>query len=95
MNTTEGDDISISINIGALVEFLLDVILISGVVFLPIIITYLTKDAIDLLIGPFSPISVPYLTIVGLIIIWYIIGFRLLIPRLGKRINNYIDKKYG
>lgn len=94
MNSNENDEVSISINREAMVEFLLKTILICVVVFLPIVATVLMQDTYYVLFGPPDPISIPYLTIAGLIIIWYILGFALLFPRLGIRIENYSRRKH-
>lgn len=94
MDPIENNKDNISINREAMVEFLLKTILICVVIFLPILATFWAQDTLYVLFGPPDPISAPYLITVGLIIIWYILGFRLLFPRLGTRIENYSRRKH-
>jgi hypothetical protein len=94
VNRNKDDDTYISINKGPMVELLLKIILICVVSFLPVLIIYMTQDTLYLQIGPPLPTSVPYLILVGVLVIWYLIGFPVLLPRLGKRIEGYTKDKY-
>ena len=94
MNSIKNNEESISVNREAMLEFLLKTVLVCVVIFLPIIVLVLVQDTLYGLFGPLDPISVPYLTTVGVIIIWYFLGFALLFPRLGIRIENYSRRKH-
>ncbi len=85
----------ISINTGALLELLLKIILVCVYYLVPVVVLYLAQDTLTLLLGPPSPMSVPYLVIVGLLVVWCLPCSVLLLPRFGKRIENYVRPRYS
>ncbi len=93
MNRADDDDMSISVNTKALLLLTLKVILTSAVLFIPVDVLYACRFLLYSLYGPPSPASVPYVIIVCLLVAWYVFAYLLVLPHLGKRIENYVRTK--
>lgn len=95
VNNAKDEEMRVSISTGALLELLLKTVLICVFYLLPVAALYLAQDSLISMFGPPSPTSEPYLAIVGLLVIWYLPGSILLLPRLGRRIENYVRPRYS
>lgn len=94
MSANTGDETAISVNTGAVVEFLLKTALICIVLLLPVVILYFSQGALYHLFGPPLPTSAPYLVLVAGLFLWYIIACFVLLPRSGRRIERYVRPRY-
>ena len=57
----------------------------------PLLVIYLLQGIMTDLWGEPSPLSPIYLTLVGVLLVWFAVGLLLIIPRAGR----WISKRYG
>jgi hypothetical protein len=69
------------------------IIALFVVVFLPLLIIIWSQETLSSWFGEPTPSSLPYLSIIALLIGWYAFGLGILLPWTGKRIDVFIDRK--
>ena len=92
MNSEE-EDVRIIFNPEAAKKLALRIIALLVVVFLPLLIIIWSQETLSSWFGEPNPSSLPYLSIVVLLIGWYTFGLGILLPWTGKRIDVFIDRK--
>ena len=83
------EDSTIAANRSAFQNLILKTLLLLIFVLLPILLLWLGQDALAASFGSPDPSNLAWIGIALGVLLWYIVAFMLVIPRLGR----YIDSK--
>ncbi|MFX1368667.1 MAG: hypothetical protein ACFFAY_08730 [Promethearchaeota archaeon] len=91
MNSEE-DDMQIAFNPEAAKLLFLKAIALSIVALLPLLLISWFQETLRPLYGDPTPLSPVYLGMFVLLIGWYVLGLGILLPRVGRRIDAFIER---
>ncbi|MHA2424500.1 MAG: hypothetical protein ACXAEF_06915 [Candidatus Thorarchaeota archaeon] len=90
---SEDEDIQVTFNPEAAKLLCFKTILLMVVVFLPLLFIYWFQELLTPWFGDPSPQSPVYLSIVALLIGWYVFGLGIFLPWAGRRIDVVTENK--
>ncbi len=94
MSTHGEDGTTVTVERGALVELVLKTLAVLAFYCGPVLLVYSMQGLLTEWFGPPSPTRWPYVVLVCLLVIWLLPGGVVLLPRLKRPIEDYVDSKY-
>ena len=80
----------ITLNKTAMKNLLLKIVVLVILILLPILTLWIGQYALEGFIGPADPTNISWMAIAGVILLWYILIFVIILPYAGR----IIDSKY-